>query len=125
MNGLCVLLVEDEAHLLEMTAEMLEMHGVQVRRALNAQQALSVLETYGAPDLLITDHAMPGQMTGLELIARVRGQWPALKAVLVSGFAPAQLPPIPSDVSYLPKPYRVKHLLELLEPLTGGAAPQR
>jgi YesN/AraC family two-component response regulator len=39
-----------------------------------------------APDLLITDHLMPG-MTGVELAYAVRARHPATKILIVSGFA--------------------------------------
>jgi two-component system cell cycle response regulator CpdR len=120
MNGKArVLLVEDEKHLLEMTAEMLELAGMEVDRADSAGQALVLLERKGPPDMLITDHAMPGGMTGLELAAIVLERYPGVPVVLVSGFVPAQLPPIPEKVKYLPKPYRLKHLLAVLAPLVG------
>lgn len=52
----------------------------------SAIEALRLLEGGLAPDLLITDHEMPG-MTGIELAREVRRQYARLPVLLATGWA--------------------------------------
>ncbi|WP_280177747.1 PAS domain S-box protein [Bosea sp. CS1GBMeth4] len=87
---LTVLAVDDDALVLMNTTALLEDLGHKVIEASSGREALSVLESNGEVDLLITDHAMP-QMTGAQLIAEVGERWPALPVILATGYA--DLPP--------------------------------
>lgn len=112
-----ILLVDDEPDVLQMTSELLSLAGVEVVQAQSGPAALSLLQQGLKVDMVVTDHAMPFGMTGLELAEHVLRQWPGLSLVLVSGYGREQLPPIPAGVMFLPKPYRVIQLLQMLEPL--------
>jgi CheY-like chemotaxis protein len=70
MEGVRVLLVDDDPDTLEATALTLEHYGATVTRVQSAARALEVLERE-RPDVLLSDIAMPVQ-SGFELIARVR-----------------------------------------------------
>lgn len=85
-HPLTVLAVDDDALVLMNTTALLEDLGHTVIEANSARDALSILESNGEVDLLITDHAMP-QMTGAQLIAEVGQRWPALPAILATGYA--------------------------------------
>jgi CheY-like chemotaxis protein len=59
-------------------------------------------------DLVITDQAMP-QMTGMQLAAAIRVDWPKLPILLVSGYA--ELPSTaPFDLPKLAKPFSLDDL---------------
>jgi signal transduction histidine kinase/ActR/RegA family two-component response regulator len=79
-----VLLVDDEALVREALAAELGERGWTVEVAEDGASALRALELGVAPDLLISDLAMPG-MTGLDLIRAVRRRRPGLPAVLLTG----------------------------------------
>jgi PAS domain S-box-containing protein len=81
-----VLLVDDEEHIRVIAAEMLTELGLTVREADSAATALRALDEGLQPDLLITDHLMPG-MTGVDLARAVRARLPKTKVLIVSGFA--------------------------------------
>jgi len=65
-------------------AEALREFGVMVVEAASADEAWQYLTTGGSIDLVFTDHRMPGSMTGAELAARIRRNYPALRVVVTS-----------------------------------------
>lgn len=65
-----ILVVEDEQVILEIITFFLEGEGYQVLKALNGEQALTLLGK-AKPDLIISDIRMPG-MDGFELCEKVR-----------------------------------------------------
>jgi CheY-like chemotaxis protein len=81
-----VLLVDDEPHIRAITAEMLSELGCHVHEAGSPGAALAAVQAGLKPDILVTDHPMPG-MTGVELATAVRALLPSTRALVVSGFA--------------------------------------
>ena len=81
-----VLLVDDEPLVLQGTAAMVEDLGYAVVTAGSGPAALALLEAGEAPDVLMTDHAMPG-MTGAALAERVAALRPGLPVILATGHA--------------------------------------
>jgi PAS domain S-box-containing protein len=84
-KSLRILAVDDDGLVLFNTMSMLEDLGHRPLEANSAQQALDILQTETV-DLLITDQAMP-QMSGVQLIAAMRQQWPHVPAILATGYA--------------------------------------
>jgi len=84
-GGLCALVVDDEEFVLESAQQTLEDAGYEVRTALDAPAALRVVEQEPI-DLVITDLRMP-EMSGLDLIRRLRDRHPDLPIVAASGVA--------------------------------------
>ena len=80
------LLVDDEACIRVSTSEMLNALGFAVREASSAESALAAIDGGLMPEVLITDHLMPG-MTGVQLARLVRERRPKTKTLIVSGFA--------------------------------------
>jgi signal transduction histidine kinase len=70
LDGLRVLLVDDQEDTRECVAMTLRQYGAEVVTADSAAEALDVLER-GAPDVLLSDIAMPGE-DGLSLIQKIR-----------------------------------------------------
>ncbi|SED15942.1 ATP-binding protein [Bradyrhizobium erythrophlei] len=98
-----ILFVDDDLLIAGSTVDLLEDLGHQVIEAHSAIEALRLLESGLAADLLITDHAMPG-MTGIELAREVRRQYPRLPILLATGFAELEGSEL-VDVARLAKPY--------------------
>ncbi len=115
-----VLLVDDDPLICTSTAAMLwDLGHVAVEAHLGAQ-ALEVLRSGVAVDIVVTDHAMPG-MTGTELARQIRRKWPALPILMASGYA--DLPPGQSlDLPRLVKPYRQEELEVQVQRLLDGRA---
>jgi PAS domain S-box-containing protein len=80
------LLVDDEEYIRLTTADMLTELGFSVHEAASGEAALRAIDAGLQPDLLITDHLMPG-MTGVELAHAVSARLPGTKILIVSGYA--------------------------------------
>lgn len=111
-----VLVVDDDPLVAAGTAMMLEDLGHQVATAASAREALALFDREGLPDIVVTDHAMPG-MTGLEFAERLRRTHPGLPVVLATGYAEATANAAPW-LPRLAKPYRPDELEDVLRRLT-------
>jgi len=100
-----VLLVEDEAVVRALLAEELRSSGYRVIEAANADEAWAFLQAGGTADLVFSDVTMPGSMNGVELVRRVRHNYPHIEAIITSGNpGPASIADI---CTFLQKPYRL------------------
>jgi CheY-like chemotaxis protein len=80
-----VLIVEDEMMLRMRAIDMVEDAGYTPIEALDADEAVAILESRSDIALMCTDIQMPGSMDGLELAHTVRARWPSIKIIVVSG----------------------------------------
>jgi len=81
-----LLLVEDEAMVLQITRSMLEMLGYRVLTAASPQEAITLVESGQGPiDLLVTDLIMP-QMNGRQLAQKLTALRPGLHCLFISGY---------------------------------------
>ena len=78
-----ILIVDDDATILNLEAKILECDGHHVETAENGEAAWRALES-GNYDLLVTDNLMPG-MSGLALVRQLRIASITLPVVMVSG----------------------------------------
>jgi CheY-like chemotaxis protein len=79
-----ILVVEDEVLIRFAVAEALRELGVSVVEAASADEAWQYLAGGGSVDLVFTDHRMPGAMTGAQLAARIKQQYPSLVVIVTS-----------------------------------------
>jgi CheY-like chemotaxis protein/two-component sensor histidine kinase len=110
------LLVDDEDLVRLSTADMLIELGYTVVEATSAEEALKLVGRGLRPDLLVTDHLMPG-MSGTELARALMESRPTIKVLIVSGYAETE--GIAPDLPRLTKPFRNADLaasLAALEP---------
>lgn len=114
------LLVDDEELVRMSTADMLIDLGYEVVEAASAEEALSLVEGGMTPDVLVTDHLMPG-MTGEELARRLRVKNRSLPILIVSGYA--ETGGIAADLPRLTKPFRNAELADLLAMVHPSAEP--
>jgi signal transduction histidine kinase/CheY-like chemotaxis protein len=112
-----VLLVDDEEVVRTSTAEMLADLGYRVVEARSAEAALQLVHEGLAPDLLVTDHLMPG-MTGVELAREVRALRPGTPVLVVSGYA--DMEGMAPDLPRLTKPFRQAGLAASLAAVSAG-----
>ena len=103
-----ILVVEDEAAVLRMTARTLEAHGYTVLAASRPDEAIRLANEHaGAFELLLTDVVMPG-LSGWDLADRLLSTQPHLKVLFMTGYAAARRPghttPVEGD-QYISKPF--------------------
>lgn len=111
----CVLLVEDESFVREVTREILISAGYRVFAAKNANEAVRIYqEDQWQIDLVITDLVLPGE-TGRSLAARLQHQNPKLKVLFMSGYQNQIELKSPSEKDFLMKPFSSSVLLSRIK----------
>lgn len=109
-----LLVVEDEAPLLDLLRRYLERLGYQVHTAASASEALSVFAKEPLQyRLVITDLSLDG-MNGEELVVKMREQNPDLPGLVSSGY-PYQ--PKARRIGFLQKPYLPNMLADSIKKL--------
>jgi CheY-like chemotaxis protein len=103
-----VLMIDDEDLLLTMGETVLSAYGYRVLTANNGQKGLDLYRKCSKEiDLVITDLVMP-QMSGRELIEKLREHTPDVKIICASGFIRTGAD---DDETYLQKPFTSQDLL--------------
>ena len=115
-----VLVVEDEPLLRMLAVEVVEEAGFVALEARDADEAVALLESRTDISLLFTDIDMPGSMNGLKLAHAVRGRWPPIKILLVSGQVRLRPSQLPSSSRFVGKPYRAAAMVDELRSLIGS-----
>jgi signal transduction histidine kinase len=120
-----ILLVDDEAHVSSILAEVLGEHGYRVTTAASGDQALGILAAKGDHiDLVITDLKMPG-ISGFDLARKIRSVRPGMKVVLISGHIDDTLEEEREKAAvsaFLPKPFTSQALTKTIRDVLGKAA---
>ncbi|KQO68308.1 response regulator [Methylobacterium sp. Leaf89] len=108
-----VLVVEDEAMVCELAAEALHDEGYRVLTAADADAAEDILARERV-DLLFTDIDLARNTNGIALAHRARRYLPNLPVVYTSGGRGhlSQAEAVTQSV-FVPKPYRLSHLVAL------------
>ena len=115
-----VLMVEDQQDLRDLIGQALQDFGIEIHTADDGPAALRLLQEVGAFDVVFSDISMPNGMSGVELSAHVAQALPNARMILSSGYARSQLPPLPAHVEFLPKPYRLRQLVAMLQSPTAA-----
>ena len=120
-----ILIVEDEAELRRTIGESLSALGYRILEAQHGDEALEVVERHsGSIDLLLSDIVMP-QLGGVDLIQRMRANYPGIKLILMSGNSqPKSLSPDSEEsgeregnVLFLQKPFAHSELAQAIAKL--------
>ena len=120
-----ILLVEDERSVRDLVARILRSAGYTVLIAESGTEALRIVEEHkGSIDLVTTDVVMP-EMTGPELVQRLKARSPNLAALYMSGYAntPATRHAFDGvEVRLLQKPFTAKELTRMVAECIGRPA---
>ena len=116
-----VLVVEDEMLLRMRAVDMVEDAGFISLEAVDADEALAILESRSDIALLFTDIQMPGRMDGLKLAHAVHERWPPIKIILVSGQLTLTKSDIPADSHFFGKPLAASQMIAEMQHMIGRA----
>ncbi|MFM9847496.1 MAG: response regulator [Hyphomicrobiaceae bacterium] len=114
-----VLVVEDDVLIRLSAADALRSAGFAVVEAATGDEAVAVLGSSAAVDVVFTDIQMPGSIDGLGLAQFVRQTRPDLKIVVTSGHAPEWPSRDLADV-FIGKPYSLDRVVERIKGLLGS-----
>ena len=116
-----VLVVEDEMLLRMRAVDMVEDAGFTPLEAVDADEAVAILESRSDIALLFTDIQVPGSMDGLKLAHAVHERWPPIKIILVSGQLKLANIDIPADSRFFGKPLEASELIAEMRNMIGHA----
>jgi CheY-like chemotaxis protein len=125
LQGLRVLLVEDDTEVRNVVRTFLATLGCVVTTAANGDQALLALDTDGGFDLLLTDIALGPGMRGTQVAAEAQRRLPQLAVLLMSGFSAELLDAdrdSPPAWELLRKPYTRAELAQAIAKVMSARA---
>jgi DNA-binding NtrC family response regulator len=120
-----ILIVEDEAALLELVRQYLQKRNYGVLTAKDGKEGVEVFRQHGKKiQLVISDLAMPG-MNGFECMERILAVEPSVRFLFMSGF-PEQIVERHrasfERCEFLPKPFRLDQLIDKVSRLLSRDA---
>jgi len=118
-----VLVVEDDALVRKYVVTQIESLGYVTLQASNAAEALDIIGSATAIDLLFTDVIMPGHMNGRQLADEASRQRPSLKTLYTSGYTENAIVHhgrLDTGALLLTKPYRKADLARMIRKALGG-----
>ncbi len=123
MKPVRILLVDDDRLIRSLGRELLENLGYAVETAENGEEVLEQCGQGPPPELVILDFNLPGGISGLALLQRLREIHPAGRVLLASGFFSKQEMAELQEAGaagFLFKPFRVAELKSRIEEVLGG-----
>ncbi|HEY3910753.1 MAG TPA: PAS domain S-box protein [Stellaceae bacterium] len=122
-----ILVVEDDADVRETTVAMLADLGYRALVAQTGPEALAVLRTENAVDLLFTDLVMPAGMSGIDLAHTASRLRPQLKILLTSGYPGLMREALSQgeEFPFLAKPFGAPSLERMLAEVMGEGPRRR
>ena len=111
-----VLVVEDEVAVSQLLRIGLERYGYKVLEASNGLAALAVWREHRERiDLVLTDMVMPGDLSGMDLAAKLLIERPGIKIIFSSGYSADVFGKelvLKDGLNFLQKPYRPSKLAQ-------------
>ncbi|MBI1795515.1 MAG: response regulator [Candidatus Eisenbacteria bacterium] len=111
-----VLVVDDEASVVEVFEEFLSTQGYRLTMAANGEQAVKLLPSL-KPDIILTDLNLPG-VSGLEVMRAAKRVDPEVCVVVVTGYASAStaIDALRQGAyDYVTKPFDLEDVLQIIE----------
>lgn len=112
-----VLVVDDEPILRMNATEAFRDAGCIAYEASQAGEALTVLDEHPDISVLFTDINMPGELDGLALAGAVHDLRPHVRLIVTSGREQPAPKNIPDDGQFIPKPYHLDAITDLVAAL--------
>ena len=112
MDGLNVLLVDDEVEFLETLEKRLKKRKLNVKSVHSGEEALKWLEQ-GPMDVVVLDVKMPG-MDGIQVLREIKKNYPLVEVIMLTGHASTEVAVEGMELGafdYLMKPMAIDDLL--------------
>ena len=112
-----ILVVEDDNLVRTFVVGQIKSLGYHALTAIDAAEALAVIDSPRGIDLLFTDMIMPGSMNGRQLADAAQQRRPSLKVLFTSGYSNEAIihgGHLDAGVLLLPKPYRRSDLARMI-----------
>ena len=112
-----ILVVEDDNLVRTFVVGQIKSLGYHALTAIDAAEALAVIDSPSGIDLLFTDMVMPGSMNGRQLADAALQRRPSLKVLFTSGYSNEAIMRgghLDTGVLMLPKPYRKSDLARMI-----------
>ncbi len=116
VESIQLLIVDDEVQFLEAIAKRLEIRGFLVTKATNGEEAIAIAQTQKF-DLALLDLKMPG-MNGKQVLELLKKEHKFLEVIILTGHGSLDSAVECTKLGafgYLPKPYELEHLIEILK----------
>lgn len=110
-----VLVVEDEFLIRILVSDHLRELGLTVVEACNGDEAIAILKSGTAIDLVFTDVRMPGASDGIDLLAYIKSTQPEMPVVVTSGHLEPGLAYAAGAAGFLGKPCDLDTITEALD----------
>lgn len=110
-----VLVVEDDELLRALLIEVISEAGAFVEAVGTADAGLKAFEQCPTIDLIVTDVMTPGVLSGWDLATAVHARKPDLPIIITSGYSSALTAHLPSNAYFLPKPWSLVQLTDLIK----------
>lgn len=119
-----ILVVEDYYALADIETLLCQMEGYEVKTAKTGEEGLQLIESF-EPDLVILDLMLPGELSGSQVLQRIRADGRDEPKVLVVSALVNQTtaPELEkyANVRALKKPFKVKELANQVRSMVGAA----
>ncbi|CAN5327764.1 N/A [soil metagenome] len=116
---LIILVVDDEVLVRMLACDVLMNGGHHALEAVDAEEALVLLQARPDIAVMFTDVDMPGEINGLGLARLAALRFPQLPIIVTTGAAAVAPGNLPSSARFLAKPYSPSALLTMIEEVSS------
>jgi len=118
-----VLIIEDYYALADIESLLCTMEGYEVKVAKSGDEGLKLFNEF-QPDLVLLDLMLPGELSGSQVLERIRGDHgEQTKVLIVSALVnPTTAPKLEAygNVETLGKPFKIKELAARIQAMLGA-----
>jgi signal transduction histidine kinase len=112
MKKAVILIVDDDLHVRQVLADILELKGYETLAAKDGAEALALLQGSDV-DLALIDLGLP-DISGLDVLSQIKVDYPSIAAIILTGNATLESAMEATNrgaFSYLQKPYQIDQLM--------------
>ena len=116
-----ILIIDDEAEMRDISAQIFEIEGYDVDTAADAENAIFKIKN-NKYNFLLVDLVLPGRMNGLDIIRKVRNTLPDVYIIAYSGFSGVDITDKVIHAgadNFITKPFRRQELVGMVNKFTS------